>query len=225
MLLEIWQVPPNWNVGLKQCVSFSHQQLSQFHNVHGKQLGYSFKSNLKSWSKSGEKKRKWGQLWKEQLHWWHQTNKIPIPVPDRNCIYIKEVIWKSRKKQQYCERLVLNPAVTRARSPISAPPKTPLAAAKQPTNGQMLPLKKKKEMRICSTSLPESPLFFSSYHIYKGRKRYHGNTLPGNLGGLAWCPIVARALLSMAVGEWANVCVCESTSCNYLCMGENMCAF
>lgn len=35
--------------------------------------------------------------------------------------------------------------------------------------------------------LPSSPLFFllSSYLIYKGRKCYHGNTLPGNLSGLA----------------------------------------
>lgn len=41
-------------------------------------------------------------------------------MPDRNCIYIKEVIWESGKKQQYCEGLILNPAVTRARRHISA---------------------------------------------------------------------------------------------------------
>lgn len=53
-----------------------------------------------------------------------------------------------------------------------------------------------------SSSKTPTPL----YLIYKGRERCHGNTVPSNLRGLAWCPLVARAALSMPIG--LCVCVC-----------------
>lgn len=58
--------------------------------------------------------------------------------------------------------------------------------------------------------LPNHSFSLSSYLIYKGRKRYYGNRVPGNLSDLAWCPMVARALLSMAIGLCGPVCVCVS---------------
>lgn len=137
-------------------------------------------------------------------------------MPGHNCININEVSRRSRKTQRYCRRPP-EPGCGPCRTPRLRSPSD--AAAGYPNNGGTLPLKKKENLlhKFARTSL----FSLSSYHIYKGRKRYHGNTLPGNLGGLARCPIVARALLSMAVGESANVRVCESASCNYLCMGEN----
>ena len=74
-------------------------------------------------------------------------------------------------------------------------------------------------MRVCSAISsnhppPLPPLF--SYLIYKGRKCYHGNTLLGNLLGLAWCPVVARALLSVAIGLCGPVCVCVCVCVFYI---------
>lgn len=153
-----------------------------------------------------------------------QTNRIPEPTADCDFdwgyIHIKEVNQKPRKMHNVVsplpllkQDLILCSADSDLRSSsIRVHLFSHMAAwCRARIIISSVKIGWDSVVQICPN--PAFSLF--SKHIYKSRKRYHGNTLPGNLSGLAWCPIVARALLSMAIG-WCRQCVCKCMS--YICL-------
>lgn len=145
-----------------------------------------------------------------------QTNRIPVPRADCDFdwgyIHIKEVNQKPRKKDNIVSPLLLlkqdlilcNMDSDLRSSSIRAHLFSHMAAwYRAKIIISSVKIGWDSVVQFCPN--PAFSLFLK--HIYKSRKCCHGNTLPGNLSGLAWCLIVARALFSMAIG-WCRQCVC-----------------